>query len=188
MGGVNDDRDTAAVSAPKLRAAAEKMRAAGHPEEATREALARRAGGAGAAVFDFTQSMIPKLDAESLAPISYSRAPALEWCPPGHGDVYGALRRSGMLERLLGDGFRHAMISNSDNLGATLDARIPSFLRREEVPFLMEVVRGTEADRKGGHIARRRSDGQLVLREVAQTPEEDSDSFRDFRRWRYYNT
>ena len=45
----------------------------------------------------------------------------------------------------------------------------------------MEVVEGTEADRKGGHIARRRADGQLVLRETAQTPPEDEDSFRDFR-------
>ena len=52
----------------------------------------------------------------------------------------------------------------------------------------MEVVQGTEADRKGGHIARRRADGQLVLRETAQTPPEDEDSFRDYRRWRYYNT
>ena len=58
----------------------------------------------------------------------------------------------------------------------------------ERIPFLMEVVQGTEADRKGGHIAQRRSDGQLVLREIAQTPDEDADSFRDFRRWRYYNT
>ena len=52
----------------------------------------------------------------------------------------------------------------------------------------MEVVEGTEADRKGGHIARRRADGRLVLRETAQTPEGEEESFRDFRRWRYYNT
>ena len=52
----------------------------------------------------------------------------------------------------------------------------------------MEVVLGTAADRKGGHIARRLSDGQLVLRETAQTPPEDEESFRDYRRWRYYNT
>ena len=58
----------------------------------------------------------------------------------------------------------------------------------EEIPFLMEVVQGTAADRKGGHIARRLDDGQLVLRETAQTPPEDEESFRDFRRWRYYNT
>ena len=137
---------------------------------------------------DFLQSMIPKLEADSLAPVSWPRAPALEWCPPGHGDVYGALRRSGMLDALLERGFEYAMISNSDNLGAKLDPRVPAHLAANRIPFLMEVVTGTEADRKGGHIARRRSDGQLILRESAQTPPEDEASFRDFRRWRYYNT
>jgi UTP--glucose-1-phosphate uridylyltransferase len=137
---------------------------------------------------DFTQSVVPKLEAEGLEPISWPPNPALEWAPPGHGDVYGALRRSGMLQALLDRGFRFAMISNADNLGATVEARIASFVREQQVPFLMEVVVGTEADRKGGHIARRKSDGQLVLRETAQTSPEDEESFRDFRRWRYYNT
>ena len=136
----------------------------------------------------FLQSMEPKLEAESLAPVSWPADPSLEWCPPGHGDVYGSLRSSGMLDALIEDGFRFAMISNADNLGAMVDARIASHLERGDIPFLMEVVEGTEADRKGGHIARRRADGQLVLRETAQTPPEDQDSFRDYRRWRYYNT
>ena len=137
---------------------------------------------------DFLQSMIPKLEAEHLKPVSWPREPSLEWCPPGHGDVYSALRASGMLAALLERGFEHAMISNSDNLGATVDPRIAAYISAERIPFLMEVVEGTEADRKGGHIARRRSDQQLVLRETAQTPPEDEESFRDFRRWRYYNT
>lgn len=137
---------------------------------------------------DFLQSMIPKLEAEQLEPVRWPAEPSLEWCPPGHGDVYGALRRSGMLAELLQRGFQYAMVSNSDNLGATLDARIAAHLHSQRIPFLMEVVEGTEADRKGGHIARRRADGQLVLRETAQTPSEDEESFRDYRRWRYYNT
>jgi UTP--glucose-1-phosphate uridylyltransferase len=137
---------------------------------------------------DFLQSMVPKLDAETLEPVSWPDDPALEWNPPGHGDVYAALRGSGMLATLLEQGFRYAMISNADNLGSGVDARIAAYLAREEIPFLMEVVQGTEADRKGGHLARRRRDGQLVLRETAQTPEDDQDSFRDYRRWRYYNT
>jgi UTP--glucose-1-phosphate uridylyltransferase len=136
----------------------------------------------------FMQSMIPKLDAEALTSVEWPQAPALEWSPPGHGDVYGALRRSGMLAALLDQGFRYAMISNSDNLGAQLEPRIAAHLAAEEIPFLMEVVQGTAADRKGGHIARRVDDRQLVLRETAQTPPEDEESFRDFRRWRYYNT
>ncbi len=137
---------------------------------------------------DFLQSVIPKLDAETLEPVQWSAAPPLEWTPPGHGDVYGALRRSGMLAGLLEQGYRYAMISNSDNLGAQVDARIAGHLAAERIPFLMEVVQGTEADRKGGHVARRRADGRLVLRETAQTPAEDEESFRDYRRWRYYNT
>jgi UTP--glucose-1-phosphate uridylyltransferase len=137
---------------------------------------------------DFMQSMIPKLDAEAMEPVSWPPNPSLEWCPPGHGDVYGALRRSGLLAALLERGYRYAMISNSDNLGATVDPRIAAHLATERLPFVMEVVEGTEADRKGGHIARRKSDGQLVLRETAQTPPEDEESFRDYRRWRYYNT
>ncbi len=104
----------------------------------------------------FLQSMEPKLDAESLAPVSWPPDPSLEWSPPGHGDVYGSLRSSGMLDALLEDGFRYAMISNADNLGSTPDPRIAGHLERGEIPFLMEVVVGTEADRKGGHIARRR--------------------------------
>lgn len=137
---------------------------------------------------EFLQSMVPKLDAEALEPVSWPQDASLEWAPPGHGDVYAALRGSGMLDALLERDFRYAMLSNADNLDATTDARIPAHMERGEIPFLMEVVIGTEADRKGGHIARRKSDGQLVLRETAQTPPEDEESFRDYRRWRYYNT
>ena len=160
--------------------------------EATRsetlEALARYPQLDAGVPLEFMQSMVPKLEADSLVPVSWPQEPALEWAPPGHGDVYGALRRSGLLGRLLEAGFRHAMISNSDNLGALIDARIAGYMVQQDVPFLMEVVEGTEADRKGGHLARRRSDGQIVLRESAQTAPDDADSFRDYRRWRYYNT
>ena len=66
------------------------------------------------------------------------------------------------------------------------DPRLAAWCAAEGVPFAMEVVAGTEADRKGGHIARRIADGRLVLRETAQA--DDPESFRDFRRWRFYNS
>ncbi len=157
--------------------------------DATAQALAEHPEIAAEGVpADFLQSMVPKLDPDTLEPVSWPSDPSLEWNPPGHGDVYASLRGSGMLGTLLEQGFRYAMISNADNLGSMVDARIAAHLARERIPFLMEVVQGTEADRKGGHIARRRQDGQLILRETAQTPEDDQESFRDFRRWRYYNT
>jgi UTP--glucose-1-phosphate uridylyltransferase len=142
---------------------------------------------AGTDALSFLQSREPKLRADDHAPVRWPPDPTLEWCPPGHGDVYVSLAASGMLEELLEDGIAWAFISNSDNLGATVDPRIPAYATANGIPFVMEVVRGTPADRKGGHIARRRADGRLVLRETAQTPPDD-DSFTDVERWRYYNT
>jgi UTP--glucose-1-phosphate uridylyltransferase len=93
-----------------------------------------------------------------------------------------------MLDELLGRGIRWAFASNVDNLGATLDPRILAWVAREEIPFLMEAADRTEADRKGGHLARRAGGGGLVLREVAQCPDEDLDAFQDVSRHRYFNT
>jgi UTP--glucose-1-phosphate uridylyltransferase len=90
-----------------------------------------------------------------------------------------------MLDALLERGYEYAFASNADNLGAVVEPRILAWLERERLPFAMEVVEGTEADRKGGHIARR--GGRLVLRETAQAPEDD-DSFGDHGRWRHYNS
>jgi UTP--glucose-1-phosphate uridylyltransferase len=136
---------------------------------------------------DFLQNKVPKIAADDLQPASWPDDPSLEWAPPGHGDLYTALVTSGMLGELRERGYRYAFVSNSDNLGAVLEPRILSWVAHEEIPFVMEVARRTEADRKGGHIARRRDDG-LVLRETAQTPEEDLEKLQDVGRHRYVNT
>ncbi|HEX8119625.1 MAG TPA: UTP--glucose-1-phosphate uridylyltransferase [Solirubrobacteraceae bacterium] len=159
---------------------------------ATREdslAALRRHDGIEADVpLDFVQNRVPKiLDDESLAPVEWPANPEQEWAPPGHGDLYPALVASGMLEALLDRGYRYAFVSNSDNLGATLDPRILAWLARDEVPFLMEVAQRSEQDRKGGHVARRRGGG-LLLREIAQTPEDDLPAFQDIDRHRFFNT
>ena len=73
---------------------------------------------------DFLQNKEPKLLAKELVPASYPKDPDLEWCPPGHGDVYTALRGSGVLAQLIERGFHYVFISNSDNLGAVPDARV----------------------------------------------------------------
>ncbi len=137
---------------------------------------------------DFLQNKEPKLRVDDLTPVEWPEDPSLEWCPPGHGDLYTALVTSGMLEDLLEQGFEYAFLANSDNLGAVLDPRILAWLRAEQIPFLMEVTDRTEADRKGGHLAKRREDGRFVLRETAQTPEEDLEALQDITRHRYVNT
>ena len=150
-------------------------------------ALRRHEEPAGDIPLDFVQNKEPKLLADSLLPVEWPPNPELEWCPPGHGDIYTALVTSGMLEALLEHGYEHAFVSNSDNLGAVLDPRILAWFAAERIPFLMEVADRTEADRKGGHLARR-TDGRLLLREIAQTPEADLDAFQDISRHRYFNT
>jgi UTP--glucose-1-phosphate uridylyltransferase len=136
---------------------------------------------------DFVQNKVPKLLASSLEPVTWEADPAKEWAPPGHGDLYTALVTSGMLETLLGAGYRYAFVSNSDNLGAVLDPRTLAWFASSGVPFLLEVIDRTEADKKGGHIAVRRDGGGLVLREIAQTPDADVDAFQDTARHRYFN-
>ena len=136
---------------------------------------------------DFIQNKEPKIRVDDLMPVEWPADPELEWCPPGHGDIYTALVTSGMLETLLEHGYEYAFQSNSDNLGAGLDPRILAWFAAEGIPFLMEVAQRTEADRKGGHLARR-GDGRLLLRETAQTPEEDLAAFTDTSRHRFFNT
>lgn len=135
---------------------------------------------------ELMQNQVPKVDAKTLRPISWPQNPQLEWCPPGHGDLYPSLLGSGWLERLLDEGVKYLFVSNSDNLGASLDLNLLRYFAQSEKPFLMEVAERTPSDRKGGHLAQR--DGKLLLRESAQCPETDMTAFQDIERHRFFNT
>src|SRR5918994_2765604 len=136
---------------------------------------------------DFVQGKVPKLLVDGFEPVSWPDDSALEWAPPGHGDVFTSLATSGMLATLLERGYQYLFLSNSDNLGAVLEPRILDWFAREQLPFLSEVVDRTEGDRKGGHLARRRDGRGLVLRETAQAPDEDQEAFEDVERHRFFN-
>lgn len=137
---------------------------------------------------EFLQGKVPKLRADTLEPAEWPRNPDLEWCPPGHGDLYPSLLGSGWLDRLAGEGIEYLFVSNSDNLGATVDTGLLTHFARSGLSFLMEVAVRTASDRKGGHLARRKSDGRLVLREIAQCPEDDLEAFQDIGRHGFFNT
>lgn len=137
---------------------------------------------------DFVQNREPKLRADDLTPVDWPADPSLEWCPPGHGDLYTALEVSGILDALLDQGYRYATVSNADNLGAAPDARMMGWFAASGAPYAAEVCRRTPADVKGGHIVVRRSDGRLVLRETAQTPDADAAAAADPERHRFFHT
>jgi UTP--glucose-1-phosphate uridylyltransferase len=155
----------------------------------TMDALARYADLPVAGLpLEFLQNREPKLLTKDLTPVSWPRDPDLEWCPPGHGDLYTALRGTGLLERLVDQGYQRVFVSNSDNLGAVPDARIAGWFAESGAPFAIEAVRRTPSDKKGGHFARRKSDGRIVLRETAQTSKEDQSALADLDRHRFCST
>lgn len=135
---------------------------------------------------ELLQNKTPKIDAATLAPAEWPANPEMEWCPPGHGDLYTVLYSSGALERLPAAGIEFLFVSNSDNLGATLDPKLLKWFAESGAPFAMEVTARTPSDRKGGHLALGKNG--LVLRESAQCPDADMDAFQDISRHRFFNT
>ena len=103
----------------------------------------------GAIPLEVRQNRIPKLRADDLRPVHWPADPSLEWCPPGHGDLYPVLQGTGLIDTLLDEGFTQVFVSNSDNLGALPDPR-----RRRVVRGERRTVR-----HRGGAAHRQRSQG-----------------------------
>jgi UTP--glucose-1-phosphate uridylyltransferase len=136
---------------------------------------------------DFVQNREPKLRADDLSPVEWPDEPELEWCPPGHGDIYVALQTTGLLDTLRERGFRYAFLSNADNLGATCDGAVPAWMAAEGIPYVTEVCERTVNDRKGGHLAVRKSDGRLVLRDSAMVVDGEDHYFQDNERHPWFH-
>jgi len=136
----------------------------------------------------FLQNRIPKVKAHDLSAARFPENSELEWCPPGHGDIYTALIQTGLLEELIAQKYRYLFVSNADNLGASLDLNLLGYFAQSDSDFMMEVADRTESDKKGGHLALTADSGKLLLREVAQCPEEDLSSFQDISRHKFFNT
>ncbi len=155
----------------------------------TRAALARYADLEVPGIpLEFLQNKEPKLREKDLTPIAWPKDPSLEWCPPGHGDIYTALTSSGLLVTLIEAGYKRLFISNSDNLAAVPTPHLAGWFATSGSPFAIEAVRRTASDRKGGHFAHRKSDGRIVLRETAQTLPEDRAALADLDRHKYMST
>ncbi len=156
---------------------------------ATREDTLRALEPHGLAVdglpLDFVQHRFPRIRARDGLPFGDPDAREA-WAPPGHGNLYAALRASGLLESLRRRGIRWVFVSNADNLGASPDPAVLGWMASEGYEFVMEVTRKTAADVKGGTLVRRR--GRLELLEIAQVPEEHVAEFQDVGAFPVFNT
>lgn len=141
----------------------------------------------------FIQHSFPKVLKDTLEPAELPNSSLLSsgssmlFNPAGHGDVYMSLWISGILDELLAQDFRFAFISNIDNTGAVFDVSIADFMAKNNIPFLMEVCRRGEMDKKGGHIAKTK-DGHFILREKAQASADEIAEFENIDKYSYFNT
>ncbi|MCW7492410.1 UTP--glucose-1-phosphate uridylyltransferase [Leptospira sp. 2 VSF19] len=138
----------------------------------------------------FLQNKVPRLDAETFTPIQ-NKNEKENWCPPGHGDIYFTMVEEGILDELLSKGYEIAFLSNGDNLGATVDPHIVSYLLKENIHFAMEMTPKTLADKKGGAIYRKTVGGKFIkyeLLETAQVPKEHESEFSGLGKFRTFST
>lgn len=137
---------------------------------------------------EIVQHVEPKIDLATGGPAVCPSNPDLEWCPPGHGDLFSTLWESGLLDILQSKGFKYLFISNSDNLGARPSRTLAQHFENTGAPFMVEVATRTYADRKGGHIVRDRKTGRLLLREMSQVHNDDKADAQNIDKHPYFNT
>ena len=137
---------------------------------------------------ELLQNKVPKIAADTLMPVEWPADPAMEWCPPGHGDLYPAILGSGMLDRLLKEGYLYLFVSNSDNLGATMDPALLSWF----AGFGHALSDGGHHPHRGGPQGR--TSGHADTRWPTSPPRVRSmlgrghGRFQDIDRHRYFNT
>lgn len=134
----------------------------------------------------FVQNKFPKIIKRDFSPLN-NKDDSLNWNPPGHGDIFSCLAQENLIDTLLDNKIEYIFVSNSDNLGAIADTKILDYMIESKTPFLMEVCKRTEMDKKGGHLAQTKS-GRLILRESAQCPDNETDEFQNIQIYNYFNT
>ena len=133
----------------------------------------------------FEQHKLPRVFENSydlLDPKEYNEI----YCPPGHGNVYLALYESGTLNNLINKGIEYLFISNSDNLGATLDISILGYIVKHDFDMLMEVTQKTELDKKGGILVKKNNKPSLIER--AEVVQKDVELFENIHYFKFFNT
>jgi len=137
----------------------------------------------------FNQHRFPRINKETLLPVATKDpyTPKDGWYPPGHGDFYGALYDSGLIEEFKKQGKEIIFLSNIDNLGATVDMNILAHMSTNpDNEYCMEVTDKTRADVKGGTLID--YEGKARLLEIAQVPKEHVDEFKSVSKFKIFNT
>jgi UTP--glucose-1-phosphate uridylyltransferase len=123
----------------------------------------------------FAQSIMPRVLPDGTPLPELPEAAEMDdtdlYCAPGHGDTLEQMRASGALARLRARGVEHVLVSNVDNLGASLDPMVlGAHLEAVDVGAgaSVEVVRREPGD-AGGCVALL-EDGTAAIIEAFRLP------------------
>jgi len=72
---------------------------------------------------DFLQNKFPKIRLDDLSFID-QKENKLNWNPPGHGDIYTSMAITGIVDKLIENGYEFLFVSNSDNLNPIYDGSV----------------------------------------------------------------
>ncbi len=121
----------------------------------------------------FSQSIMPRVLPDGTPLFELDGADALDdatlFAAPGHGDTLKRLRDSGTLATLRERGVQHVLVSNVDNVGATLDPVVLGAHLESGASVSVEVVRREKGD-AGGCVADL-PDGRPAIIEGFRLPE-----------------
>jgi len=138
-------------------------------------------------IMTFQQNQFPRLRKDSLLPLSVKKYGVRSSYPPGHGDFYQSIAKTGILDTLIKQGKKYMFIANADNLGASIDLKILAKMKQTGSPFIMEVTDKTRADVKGGTLVKT-DHHDLRLLEIAQVPKDYVEEFKSVKKFKIFNT
>jgi UTP--glucose-1-phosphate uridylyltransferase len=122
--------------------------------------------------FALEQSVMPRVTLEGVplteVPEACELGDAVLFAPTGHGDVLELVQRAGTVARLRTLGVRHLLVSNVDNLGATLDPLLVG--AHLESGHLLTAEAIVRRDGDAGASVCEREDGRVVIIEDPRLP------------------
>ncbi|EGC28996.1 UDP-glucose pyrophosphorylase [Dictyostelium purpureum] len=135
----------------------------------------------------FQQSVFPKMYKDTLNLVPKPNTPfnPKEWYPPGSGDVFRSLQRSGLLDEFLAQGKEYMYISNIENLGSIIDIQVLNHIHLQKIEFGVEVTNRINTDATGGILMSYKD--RLHLLELSQVKAEKLKIFKDFKYWNTNN-
>jgi len=148
--------------------------------------IVQKYSGRRVSIHTFVQSKFPLMYRDTCAPVPTGNSDKDHWYPPGSGEVFNCIQRSGLLDFFVSKGKDYIFITNVENLGATVDTKILEYFAISQLEYLLEVTNRISTDNTGG-LPIRYKDNNVHILEMQQIPPEIYGKF-GVTNFKYWNT